>query len=351
VASSNAFNGNHLDGLRVITKGDIDAGAITAGSNTTNGTYFDNSTGSGHVHLNGAGNFSGNTNSGLQIFSTGQITSTTGITASNNATGYGAYINSNDTINPVTLSGTNTFNNNHLDGLHIEAKSDIILDNVTANSNGGNGLFLQSPGNITLHGCTNAAYNGGYGIYAHLPGGYIFYMRTGTINGNGILSYWVDGGGTDDIAECTPIPPPETTKHPNKPINVVHVSGGESVLLACDLYSGTLLILPNGDSAFLPCPISGSVTLTSLSRAGHALPDGATFASGMDLRVTPDANSSANPDAAMTISFVVPGNQRGANLAILHWSGGKWQEVSSINTGGHLVAQVDFDGVFVMVSR
>jgi hypothetical protein len=181
-------------------------------------------------------------------------------------------------------------------------------------------------------------------------------MRTGNMNGNGDHAYGVDGEGLENVGECAQIPNPTfssgITKNNNPiQINVVHVSGGESVLLACDLYSGTLLILPNGDSAFLPCPISGSVTLTSLSRAGHALPDGATFASGMDLRVTPDANSSANPDAAMTISFVVPGNQRGANLAILHWSGGKWQEVSSINTGGHLVAQVDFDGVFVMVSR
>jgi hypothetical protein len=193
-------------------------------------------------------------------------------------------------------------------------------------------------------------------------------MLKGNLSGNGFLPYFIEGGGgaSGEILNCVPLPPQETEKHKNiKPINRVRLTGRQSVLLACLQFSGTLLTLPNGDSVFLPCPISENASLTSLSNADllHSLPKGTTFASGLDLQVilpaTPglfsadsaNAETSTATSEAMTISFVIPADQLNANLALLYWDGGQWKEINSVVVNGHLNAQVDFDGTFIMVSK
>jgi hypothetical protein len=128
----------------------------------------------------------------------------------------------------------------------------------------------------------------------------------------------------------------------------------------CTLFSGNLLVLPNGDSVYLPCPISGDATLTELSKANlvEALPKGMTFASGLNLQVAPKASlfsageeTSDLTGATMTISFVIPANQLNSEWIMLYWNGSKWEDINAVVVNGHLNAQVDFDGTFVMVSK
>ena len=140
VLGSNIFNNNKLDGLLVLTKGDIDLAAITAGSdlgsgNGDNGANLDNSAGSGNVNINGTGIFNGNAGSGLKIISNG-VLNLSNITANKNISGYGAYLIAMDAVSSVTLNGINTFSNNRLDGLHVETNGNIAVFGATANSNG-----------------------------------------------------------------------------------------------------------------------------------------------------------------------------------------------------------------------
>jgi hypothetical protein len=256
------------------------------------------------------------------------------------------------------LNGTNVFNNNLLDGLNIDANGSIVIYNVTANSNGANGLFLQSTANITVNCCTTAANNGEAGAYANLPG--IFFLRMGNFDGNGSGEYIRTGGGRSNIAYCVQEREVNPNKNINKPTHKVTLTSEQTVPLECTAFGGTLLTLPKGDSAYLPCPISDEATLASLTEADlvDALPEGLAFASGFNLRVDTEGGSFAIGGEAtfanvmMTISFVIPENQLGADLALLSWNGSKWVEVEgAIIKDGRITAQVDYDGLFVLVSK
>ena len=90
------------------------------------------------------------------------------ITASFNADGYGAYLNNTGAITAkaVTISGTNTFNNNGTNtagsGLFVASRGAITVNNVIASNNGdgvfGHGAHLDntivpgSTGGVTLTG-------------------------------------------------------------------------------------------------------------------------------------------------------------------------------------------------------
>jgi hypothetical protein len=205
---SNTFNGNFLDGLWVTSYGAIKANNLTANWNGVAGAYLDNAWGpvlaGVGVTLTGANHFEGNLDDGLQVYSHGSITlsnitsqwnwsdgaelsnyaatgpvvnvtltgknifngngdaegtglyvSTEGnitlynVTANGNMS-YGAYLYS-DSSNVIlyrTLTGANTFNDNHEDGLYIEAFGNLTLNKVTADNNWSTGVYVDAGGNI-----------------------------------------------------------------------------------------------------------------------------------------------------------------------------------------------------------
>ena len=104
----------------------------------------------------------------------------------------------------VTISGTNQFNNNWLDGLDVYSYGNLALNNVTANSNGqgtyvdyGFGAFLDNcmfsgtgtcaivtPTTVTLTGANQFNNNGDDGLRVFSKGAIT--LNGLTANGNGL---------------------------------------------------------------------------------------------------------------------------------------------------------------------
>ena len=199
LAGVNTFDNNWW-GLQAYSKGAITVNQITADGNTKGaGAWLDNCnftsntcgiTGSvGGVTLTGSNQFENNSNgSGLVIYSVGAITANQ-LTANNNGSnlssgGDGVYLNnclydSNNhwctlsTGQPVTLTGTNTFNSNYFHGLYVTSLGQITTNNLNANGNGtsnsfGAGVWLENDnlnsknyffGGVTLLGNNNFTNN------------------------------------------------------------------------------------------------------------------------------------------------------------------------------------------------
>ena len=171
--SSFSYNGG--TGLDISSTGIITGTGLTASNNGSFGAWLDNcnswiyntangsqkcSTSVAHaVTLNGTNNFSYNDSDGLTVNSTGAIT-INNLTASYNTTlngyGRGAAINNCNWIDspnggvcttasaPVTLTGTNTFDNNWANGLQIDSTGAITISNLNANYNGATGAQLDN---------------------------------------------------------------------------------------------------------------------------------------------------------------------------------------------------------------
>jgi hypothetical protein len=100
------------------------------------GAVLMNYTGTGHVTVNDS-SFNGNSESGLSIESSGAIT-LSNVTANNNGINYdGANLDNrtSTTAQPITLTGTNTFNGNGAGGLFIFSHGPIEVHDITSNAN------------------------------------------------------------------------------------------------------------------------------------------------------------------------------------------------------------------------
>jgi hypothetical protein len=141
----------------------------------------------------------------------------------------------------------------------------------------------------------------------------------------------------------------------NKNIKVVSVgSAQEPVQLNCQAYIGTKLILPNGDFVFIPCPLGESASLQALGEVNlpGVLPDGSNYESGFNFEVSDGEQNSEQVEGMMTVSFVIPDSVSADELAILFWNRSKWVEVNGAGRAGErFEAQVDYTGIFVLVSR
>jgi hypothetical protein len=172
LTGTNTFNGNYTGGLVAVSWGGvIKANNLTANNTVdVNGAYLQNSAGAagGSVILTGVNTFTGNKTSNLVIYSKGSII-LSNVTAGNSVSGAGASIINTDaaTPKPITLTGTNIFNNNWFNGVEIYSKGVITVNNLTASNNGisgsGGGAFLNNSGvgasgGVTLTG-TNAFNN------------------------------------------------------------------------------------------------------------------------------------------------------------------------------------------------
>jgi hypothetical protein len=154
VAGASDFSQNYDDGLDVNAYGIISVTDLTASGNGTGGgaatsgfgAFLNNTAASASaVQMTGTNIFLGNYNGGLKVTSNGPITANSVIANLNiNNSGspvsyqYGASFDNSSaaTPEPVTLTGTNTFKYNGMDGLDVLSKGIISVNNVTANSNG-----------------------------------------------------------------------------------------------------------------------------------------------------------------------------------------------------------------------
>jgi hypothetical protein len=153
------------------------------------------------------------------------------------------------------------------------------------------------------------------------------------------------------------------------PIHYVETINGQKVNLDCELFSGTVLILPNSDSAYFPCPLSDSASLTSSAsnELPGILPDGINFNSGLMTVVSNKGENQNTVDGFIKISFKIPAGTAVSELAILYWDGLKWVELTDglslgdgrivalggfVSTDGlYFETLVNFTGIFVLVQK
>ncbi|MFN8410891.1 MAG: right-handed parallel beta-helix repeat-containing protein [Anaerolineales bacterium] len=196
------FNGDY--GLQIASKGLVTITNVTANSNGGVGISVDNTPGVLGVTLTStvvdAYTFNNNGQEGIKIHSRGAIV-LNNIIANNNgllsAIAYSAEID-NALASPaqnVTLTGTNTFNNNHVGGLYIHTVGSIVLTNINANGNGngnpnGSGVVLSnedasltSPKAVTLNGTNVMSNNKSSGLSIETIG--LITINSLTANGNG----------------------------------------------------------------------------------------------------------------------------------------------------------------------
>ena len=216
LTGNNTFDNNYFDGLDITAYGPIAASNITADDNGTsasdvNAIYYtggsgaswdncvwssstDSCTGSSTVTLTGINQFNGNysdlistdpsnpynfSQGGLTITSGGAIT-VNNVTANGDLGGDGAYIYNNitATAQAITVNNTlsNTFNGNAVNGLEVDSIGVINVSNITANTNGNDGAYLDNcilnnsgqcsaaaAQSVTVTNTTLNTFNGNYG--------------------------------------------------------------------------------------------------------------------------------------------------------------------------------------------
>lgn len=168
ILGTNMFNGNFGTGLEVQSLGAIKVNNVMANDNFEGGANLNNEASaisSQPITITGYGIFNNNgTYTGLNIQSKGNVM-LANITANSN--GAGVYIDTNNDFTDtglanVTISGVNTFNNNDLHGLQIYGDGVIALSNLTANGNSEKGVWVDNLAyaNLGATGIKNVAING-----------------------------------------------------------------------------------------------------------------------------------------------------------------------------------------------
>jgi hypothetical protein len=408
--SSSTLSGNGIRGLDVLSNGNITLIGVLANENVSSGTRLDNWSGSGSLSVSNS-SFTGNGVDGLDAYSNGDIT-LANVIASFNAEIGASLVNDSGEGN-VTVSNS-TFNSNtsiqgqgqNL-GLEIISNGDVTLDMVTANDNTGangssivgggvlvqnsifnnndNGLYLEADEAEVV--CSQFNNNAAYGIdglnvlvlftlddvtfsangsgdYAGSP-----FVTTGGCSvdeGGGEEGGGEEGGGEEGGGEGEEVEgeegggessssgPAEIIPLTGLALNIVSVAGSENVNLNCEAFSGTKLILPNGDSLILPCPIRDDGTLMAQAQDGlpGQLDDQFEFLSAMNTGVIRDGQALSMVDTGMIVEFVIPDGQNAENLAILHWDGSEWAEFpGNVTADGYFAVTTNFTGVFVLVTK
>jgi hypothetical protein len=175
LTGTNTFNDNFSEGLHVVSNGAISASNLTANRNLhgVGANLWNSHTNAGALTLTGSNTFQENRDSGLVIESQGAI-SLNSLTANGNGQlglyGFGANIHNQTSATPQTvkLTGTNTFNDNYSGGLFVQSRGAISANNLTANhTTNGNGVRLfnnTGSAGVTLTGTNAFLSNGGDGL-------------------------------------------------------------------------------------------------------------------------------------------------------------------------------------------
>lgn len=431
----NVFEDNISYGLYITAFSDIDTENITASRNGIDGASLN---AGGNITTLGNNIFEDNVDLGLyieavgdvevenlladgnsvEIYAGGSIAVSGSNTFNNSLTGFGALLDAGST---VTVQGPSEFNDNALEGLLVYAIGDIYLEDIEALNNGLVGVFLDTPGAAEVV-CSLMSGNGGYQLEAD-TGGYL--TLTGTDFGtnidtdlgadedhlilisNGCFTYTFVLDGDDDDDGNDNVEFNNLVITPPLPVARVLRADRHIVELDCELFSGTVLWLENGDRAYVPCPIIDSARLAEIPENGlyPGLPNGAQYISAFILDIYAngqlvragsefaliDFSGLNNTDDTnyvyvywdgsswvevtdqtfpfMSLYFTVPEDMIGADLAIQYWDGAEWVELNDgaeygegrqVSKGGYITffenqmyfaADVNFTGTFVLVAK
>lgn len=397
------FNSNGSFGVQAQTgNGVITLDGVTASLNGIKGAYLNSCDGNIFVNNsafveNGsygiyAGTSGGNINLD-QVTVTGDNGVDDGAVGEDDLTDYGAKLVT-DTGN-VFVSDS-SFNLNTEIGLWVITGGQVDLVNVTADQNGGNGVEVYSVSTakpmcsdetakditVNVDGGTFTN-NGGYGLMVK-PGslGSLNFVTPSIFSGNVLGDYLLDLSAPE-TTDCTPKEePPSDNKEPN--IVEVPATGGTPVKQDCDLYSGTILKLPNGTWMQVGCPFDGSSLIEELLEANlpGLLGAGTDFVGGVTVSLLDgEGNVIMNEDGTITINFLIPEDSRARGYSILFWDttlnggAGGWVTlplyeagtsfplnpsnpddprtiISGVQQVGNTVTvTVNFSGVFVLAAR
>jgi hypothetical protein len=202
---SNNFYDDYSGGLSVYSKGPITLNNVQATHASTAGAIgarLDN-TASGfgspqNVTIAGTNDFSYNNGESLDIMAYGAI-SLNNMTAGSSTTGNGVVLDNGcvdlgsgctaTLARAVTITGTNIFNNNHLDGLDITTLGGVTASNLTTAYNGQNGVDISAVGNVTFSGINQSYGNtAGFGLSIHTSGA----INLGNVTSNNNGAYGAD---------------------------------------------------------------------------------------------------------------------------------------------------------------
>jgi len=460
ITGTNVFNLNNNNGLSAFADGGIAAENLTANSNGTGGVF---GTGAefftlGNFTLTGTNNFTNNNNSGLFVDADGTIMAEFIIANNNGSGGYGngaefytistfaltgtneflnnnnsgLYVDADGSINVenitanangaggayghggefysqdvVTLTGVNVFTNNYLSGFYIEALNDIFVNTASAENNGTDGAYLSTNGSAVMV-CGVFTGNASYEINAILPNGSLTLFG---VDFGGNPSYNIGGIDEDQLYlvsnGCFTYPEPTggglIEGPPELGVKYVYQADGRTIQLDCKFYVGTYLQLINGDALLVPCPISDSVSLSTLNGLNLPFPIyNHTYISGIDIYITQNGrplssieqdnviwyrnlenSETAGYEAAyydgsnwvdityqitpfMTMFFLLPEDMKDKDLAILYWNNTEWIEliqgehlgngriirnIGFSPNGSYFQAEVNFIGQFVLVEK
>lgn len=365
-----SFSGNGSYGLYIDSFGDVTLENITANENSNEnmnvaGVYIYNAAGTGDIILNGINEFNNihegfghNYGIGLAAYSAGDIT-LNNISANDNAQ-FNILLDNTYGTGNIVLNGINVFTGSFI-GAQILSNGNITMENVMVADNMLSGLDLTTSSGAIEINCGSVTDNENFGIVANTPStttlnGILFggnWNQNVSLNGGGVL---VENPFACD-APSNPKPIAETTKNASSIViveNQVSVASGQSVELDCEVYNGTRLSLPNGSSLFLPCPITGSASLTENSTEDlpGMLPEGWTFQSGFTTLLKENGTDLDELNTQVTLSFPIPEGVDSSTLGILYWNGTQWLEMDVLAAGdGQLQSFVSHMGTFVLVSK
>ncbi len=283
--------------------------------------------------------FSENSGHGLSLFGlTGDLTISDSSFNNNDAFGVDVY-----TIDAMDVTLKNISAEGNSIGAKITTKGNLDYLCSLSENNDNNDLEFDLYGNLRLQGpdwANEDEHDEEVGIYRNT---YFFF-------GGDYIYLGACGAGTCCAASGDTAAPVGG--------RTVQVSGGEQVGLGCDV-PWTALQLPNQDKASFTgmCGAGMNATLKEVGRAElpGALPAGMSFGKSL---VTAIAGQGSELSAgSQTITFTVPEELQGSDLAILFWDAeaGVWVEITAdnivLNADGSVSATVNFTGTFVLAGR
>jgi hypothetical protein len=393
------FNQNGTMGIQAMTSdGNITLANLEASFNKVKGAYLA-TYGVGEIAVNDS-NFIENGSYGIYA-NAGDISVDNATVLGDNSVDDGDPGEDNLTDYGAVLIGNNvfvsdsSFNLNTEVGLKIIAAEQVDLVNVTADGNGVNGVEVYSPStesaicpdaevvniivNVDAGAFTN---NGEYGIVVKPgPEGDLIFINPSTFGGNGLGDYLLDQSDPE-TKDCTEKEEPSEPKPPK--VVQVPSTGGDPVEQECDIFSSTILELPNGTWVNVGCPFSGFSNVEEILQDGlpGQLGAGTNFVSAITVSLTDeDGNATLHEDGTITLNFKIPEDSRGRGFAILFWDPtlnngeGGWVEmplyefgtsfrlnpdnpddprtiISGVQQIGDIMTiTVNFPGIFVLVER
>ena len=328
IGGAGHFNGNGTFGVQAQSgDGNITLDGVTASFNKVKGAYL-SSYGLGNIFINnstfvenGSYGIYASTSKGNITLDDVTVTGDNGVddgaVGADNLTDYGAVLTTGN--GGKVLVTDSVFNLNTGVGLKIIASGQVDLVNVTADQNGGNGVEVYStytascrcPESKVVNVAVNVdgtfTDNTGYGLMVKPgPEGTLVISPSTTFGGNGLGEYLLDLSEPAECEKCGCDEPPTETKKPN--VVQVPFVNGEPVEQDCDLFSSTVLELPNGTSANVGCPYTGFSKLERLMQENipGSLGAGANYLDGIILSLTDgEGNAILNEDGTVTITFKI----------------------------------------------